>query len=151
MKIAVLHDESAYGASLFQHLTARFSDHEVVTWHPGKPPPANNFQILLGVQIGRKVLDSQPQLELVQTTTAGYEGVDVEAASALGIWVSFAPSGETRNAISVATWRSRAPRNMSAPSSTRLRAAGAGPHCLTIGRGHAGRFKIVPLWRNRCD
>jgi phosphoglycerate dehydrogenase-like enzyme len=49
-------------------------------------------------------MESQPQLELVQTTSAGYEGVDVEAASTLGIWVSFAPSGETGNAISVAEW-----------------------------------------------
>jgi len=40
----------------------------------------------------------------VQTTSAGHEGVDVEAASTLGIWVSFAPSGETGNAISVAEW-----------------------------------------------
>jgi phosphoglycerate dehydrogenase-like enzyme len=105
MKIAVLHDEGAYGASEFEHLTARLSDHELVTWHPGKPPPANDFQILLGVgQIDRKLLESQPQLELVQTTSAGYEGVDLEAASALGVWVSFAPAGETGNAISVAEW-----------------------------------------------
>jgi phosphoglycerate dehydrogenase-like enzyme len=105
MKIAVLHDESAYAASEFEHLTARLSDHDLVTWHPGEPPPANDFQILLGVgKIDRKLLESQPQLELVQTTSAGYEGVDVEAASTLGIWVSFAPSGETGSAISVAEW-----------------------------------------------
>jgi phosphoglycerate dehydrogenase-like enzyme len=81
------------------------SDHELVGWHPGEPPPANDFQILLGVgEIDRKLLESQPQLELVQTTSAGYEGVDVEAASTLGIWVSFAPSGKTGLAISVAEW-----------------------------------------------
>ena len=107
MKIAVLHDESAYAASEFEHLTARLSDHELVTWHPGEPSPANDFQILLGAgEIDRKLLASQPQLELVQTTSAGYEGVDVEAASILGIWVSLAPSGETGNAVSFANgWR----------------------------------------------
>jgi D-3-phosphoglycerate dehydrogenase len=105
MKIAVLHDESAYAASEFEHLTARLSDHQLVTWHPGKPPPASDFQILLSAgEVDRRLLESQPQLELVQTTSAGYEGVDVEAASTLGIWVSFAPSGETGNAISVAEW-----------------------------------------------
>jgi phosphoglycerate dehydrogenase-like enzyme len=105
MKIAVLHDESAYAASEFEHLTVRLSHHELVTWHLGEPPPANDFQILLGVgEIDRNLLESQPQLELVQTTSAGYKGVDVEAASSLGIWVSFAPSGETGNAVSVAEW-----------------------------------------------
>jgi phosphoglycerate dehydrogenase-like enzyme len=105
MKIAVLHGESAFAASEFEHLTAGLPDHELITWHPGEPPPASDFQILLGVgNIDRKLLESQPKLELVQTTSAGYEGVDVEAATALGIWVSFAPSGETGNAISVAEW-----------------------------------------------
>jgi D-3-phosphoglycerate dehydrogenase len=105
MKIAVLHDESAYAASEFEHLTARLSDHKLVTWRPAAPPPANDFQILLGAgEIDRKLLETQPQLELVQTTSAGYKGVDVEAASSLGIWVSFAPSGETGNASSVAEW-----------------------------------------------
>ncbi|HLY02053.1 MAG TPA: hypothetical protein VKR56_06085, partial [Candidatus Cybelea sp.] len=88
MKIAVLHDESAYAASEFEHLAARLSDHDVVTWHPGESPPANDFQILLGSgKIDCKLLESQPSLELVQTTSAGHEGVDVEAASTLGIWV----------------------------------------------------------------
>jgi phosphoglycerate dehydrogenase-like enzyme len=105
MKIAVLHGENAYAASEFEHLSVRLSGHELVTWHPGQPPPANDFQILLGVgEIDRKLLESQPHLELVQMTSAGYEGVDVEAASTLGIWVSLAPSGETGNALSVAEW-----------------------------------------------
>lgn len=69
MKIAVLHDESAYAASEFEHLTARLSGHQLVTWRPGEPPPANDFQILLGVgKIDRTLLEGQPQLELVQTT-----------------------------------------------------------------------------------
>jgi phosphoglycerate dehydrogenase-like enzyme len=105
MKIAVLNAENAYAASVFEHLTARLSNHELVAWHPGEPPPANDFQILLGAgKMDRKLLERQPQLELVQTTSAGYEGVDIEAASTLGIWVSFAPSGETGLAISVAEW-----------------------------------------------
>src|ERR1700722_20132999 len=105
MKIAVLSAERAYAASEFEQLTARLSVHDLVAWGSGDPPPANDFQILLGAgKIDREVLESQPKLELVQTTSAGYEGVDVEAASALGIWVSFSPSGETGLAISVAEW-----------------------------------------------
>jgi lactate dehydrogenase-like 2-hydroxyacid dehydrogenase len=65
MKIAVLHDESAYGASLFEHLTACLSDHELITWHPAKPAPANDFQIPLGAEVDRKMLESQ----LISATT----------------------------------------------------------------------------------
>jgi phosphoglycerate dehydrogenase-like enzyme len=105
MKIAFLHAESPYGTSQFVHLKARLPGHELIPWHHGEPPPANDFQILLGTgKIDGPLLETQPQLELVQTTSAGYEGVDIDAASTLGIWVSFAPSGETGLAISVAEW-----------------------------------------------
>jgi phosphoglycerate dehydrogenase-like enzyme len=105
MKIAFLDAESPYTTSQFEHLRARLRGHELIRWQHGEAPPANDFQILLGAgKIDGEVLESQPQLELVQTTSAGYEGVDIEAAGALGIWVSFAPSGETGLAISVAEW-----------------------------------------------
>jgi len=70
MKIAVLHDESAYAASEFEHLAARLSDHDVVTWHPGESPPANDFQILLGSgKIDCKLLESRKRrLEAVLTS-----------------------------------------------------------------------------------
>jgi phosphoglycerate dehydrogenase-like enzyme len=52
--------------------------------------------------VGRQLLNSQPKLALIQTTSDGYEDVDIEAASELGIWVSYAPSELTGNATSVA-------------------------------------------------
>lgn len=159
IRIAVLHDESAFAASEFEHLTARLSDHELVTWHPGESPPANDFQILLGVgEIDRKLLESQPQLELVQTTSAGYEGVDVEAASAFGIWVSFAPSGETGNATSIAEWAvlllmaasrdlSRALQSVRDPSVKPERPAQAlfGKDVCIVGFGGVGRELVARL------
>ncbi|MGP6156924.1 MAG: NAD(P)-dependent oxidoreductase [Vulcanimicrobiaceae bacterium] len=105
MKIAILHQESAFANAQFENLAARLRDHELVAWSPGEPPPANDFTILLGAgRVDRALLETQPHLELLQTTSAGYEGVDLDAATSLGIWVSFAPSGETGNAVSVAEW-----------------------------------------------
>jgi phosphoglycerate dehydrogenase-like enzyme len=105
MKIAFLHADNALAASELENVTASLSDHDVLPWAPNDPPPATDVQILLGVgRIDRALMEKLPRLELVQTTSAGHEGLDLEAASALGIWASFAPSGDTGNAISVAEW-----------------------------------------------
>jgi phosphoglycerate dehydrogenase-like enzyme len=105
MKIAFFNAESPYTRSQFEHLKAHLPNHELIRWYSGEAPPANDFQLLLGAgKIDRKLLETQLLLELVQTTSAGYEGVDIEAASALGIWVSSAPSGETGLAAAVAEW-----------------------------------------------
>jgi phosphoglycerate dehydrogenase-like enzyme len=45
---------------------------------------------------------SQTKLALIQTVTAGYEEIDIDAANKLGIWVSFSPSEVTGNAAWVA-------------------------------------------------
>jgi phosphoglycerate dehydrogenase-like enzyme len=105
MKIAVFHNESNFASAQFEHLKTHLHGQELFTWSPDSAPPANDFTILLAAgNIERAQLESQPQLQLVQTTSAGYEGVDIEAASALGIWASNAPSSETGNAESVAEW-----------------------------------------------
>ena len=52
--------------------------------------------------VGREVLLDQPKLKLIQTASDGYEEVDIDAASELGIWVSYAPADLTGNATSVA-------------------------------------------------
>jgi phosphoglycerate dehydrogenase-like enzyme len=105
VKIAFLHAENTLAASELAQVTASLPGHEILPWLPHDPPPAGDVQILLGVGvIDRTLMEQLPKLELVQTTSAGYEGTDVEAASSLGIWVSFAPSGDTGNAISVAEW-----------------------------------------------
>jgi len=63
----------------------------------------HDIRLLLALgPVPRALLDLQPKLEIVQTMSAGYETVDVDAASELGIWVSNAPAGLTGNAVSVA-------------------------------------------------
>jgi phosphoglycerate dehydrogenase-like enzyme len=52
--------------------------------------------------VDRSLLLDQPKLALIQTASDGYEEVDIDAASELGIWVSYAPADLTGNATSVA-------------------------------------------------
>ena len=105
MKIAVLHNKSTFADASFENLRTHLPGRELVSWAPGAPPPATDFTILLAAgNIDRALLTSLPQLELVQTTSAGYENLDIQAASSLGIWASNAPSGQTGNAESVAEW-----------------------------------------------
>jgi phosphoglycerate dehydrogenase-like enzyme len=58
--------------------------------------------LLASGSVGQAQLSNQSKMLLVQTTSTGYETIDIEAATALGIWVSYAPSDLTGNATSVA-------------------------------------------------
>ncbi len=105
MKIAFLHRPSYFLNALTERLRERLADHEFVLWTAGEAAPARDVEVLLAVgTLQREQIEDQPKLFFVQTTSAGYDGIDVDAATDLGIWVSAAPSGETGNAVSVAEW-----------------------------------------------
>ena len=103
MKIAFRHTKSSFTSELLRSLRTALEDHEVVEWLDGKDAPAFDFDVLLAMsKVGRELLLVQPKLKLIQTASDGYEAVDMDAASELGIWVSYAPAALTGNAISVA-------------------------------------------------
>ena len=103
MKIAFLHTPNFFTSELLKRLRAAMPHHEVVEWITGKDAPAFDFDVLLAMgSVGRALLQGQPRLKLVQTASDGYEEVDIEAASELGIWVSYASANLTGNATSVA-------------------------------------------------
>jgi lactate dehydrogenase-like 2-hydroxyacid dehydrogenase len=103
MKIAFLHTRSEFTRRLLQELKGALSEHELLAWEAGSLAPANAIEILLSSgEVGRGLLQDVPKLALVQTTSTGYETVDIDAATELGIWVSYAPSDLTGNATSVA-------------------------------------------------
>ena len=105
MKIAFLRRPSLFLDHLTSGIAERLSAYEFVTWDAGTPAPATDLDVLLVVgTLAREQLARQSKLFFIQTTSAGYDGIDVDAATDLGIWVSSAPSGETGNAISVAEW-----------------------------------------------
>jgi phosphoglycerate dehydrogenase-like enzyme len=103
MKIAFLHTENFFTSQLLQNLRTKLADHEVVEWTGGKEAPAFDLDVLLAMgNVGRELLLDQTKLKLIQTASDGYEEVDIDAASELGIWVSYAPADLTGNATSVA-------------------------------------------------
>jgi phosphoglycerate dehydrogenase-like enzyme len=103
MKIAFLHTRTSFASELLQGFRATLAHHELVEWIGGKDAPALDFDVLLAMgYVGRDLLLHQPKLKLIQTASDGYEEVDIDAASELGIWVSYAPADLTGNATSVA-------------------------------------------------
>ncbi len=116
----------------------------------GDPAPASDLDMLLVAgDVGRELLASQPRLSFVQTVTAGYEGVDVDAASDLGIWVSSAPSGETGNAVSVAEFAVflmiGASRNVLAEPMMHISPSLFGKSVCIVGLGSIGRLIVDRL------
>jgi phosphoglycerate dehydrogenase-like enzyme len=103
MKIAFLHRKSSFTSELLQKFRTTLVRHEVIEWVDGSIAPTFDIDVLLAMgKVGRRLLNDQPKLALIQTASDGYEEVDIDAASELGIWVSYAPSELTGNATSVA-------------------------------------------------
>ncbi len=106
MKIGYLHGRSPLNRDLIPELTRRLApQHQLLAWNSADPAPASDFEVIVaqGV-VSREAMRSQPRLRLIQMVSAGYDGVDVDAANELGIPVAAAPSDRTGNAISVAEW-----------------------------------------------
>jgi phosphoglycerate dehydrogenase-like enzyme len=103
VKIAFHRQHRSFQDVESSRLRERLAAHEFYDWFAGEKAPAEDIDVLLVVgSLDRATIASQSQLFYIQTASAGYEGIDVDAATEHGIWVSFAPAGETGNAISVA-------------------------------------------------
>ena len=103
MKVAFLHAENFFTSALLQGFRTKLAHHQVVEWIAGNDAPAFDFDVLLALgKVGRELLLFQPKLKLIQTASDGYEEVDLDAASELGIWVSYTPADLSGNAVSVA-------------------------------------------------
>jgi phosphoglycerate dehydrogenase-like enzyme len=103
MKIGYLAKQDSYAIELLKRLKAAHARDEFLPWLPGENAPAMDLEVLIVVgKLGSRELDGQNRLGLVQTASAGYDGVDVEAATEAGIWVASAPTTKTGNGESVA-------------------------------------------------
>jgi lactate dehydrogenase-like 2-hydroxyacid dehydrogenase len=90
VKIAFLHSEGKFNVEFLRELRAGLAQHELLTWIRGESAPAHDLDVLLSIGIvGRAELANQPKLALIQTVSTGYENVDINTASELGIWVSY--------------------------------------------------------------
>ncbi len=103
MKIGFLRNRQFYHDLESARLKERLATHDFIDWFAGDEAPANDLDVALVVgSFDRDTIATQSQLFFIQTASAGYEGVDIDAATDSGIWVSSSPAGETGNAVSVA-------------------------------------------------
>ena len=106
MEIAVKCAEKAfieYTEIFYKAVNNLRSADQVFLWRPEESNPAVNCDVLLAVgAVSSQDFAECMKLALIQTVSAGYETVDIEAATVSGIWVSYAPSDRTGNADSVA-------------------------------------------------
>jgi phosphoglycerate dehydrogenase-like enzyme len=103
VKVAFLHTENEFTRCMFSALRDSLDGHELLSWVAGDAAPAKDIEVLLvSGAVEKEMLSDQSEMVLIQTTSTGFETVDVDTASDLGIWVSYAPSDLTGNATSVA-------------------------------------------------
>jgi phosphoglycerate dehydrogenase-like enzyme len=103
MKIAFLHRKSYFNSDILKRLRITLAQHEVYEWIDGSNGPIFDIEVLLVMgNVGRQLLNGQPNLALIHNVSDGYKEVDIDAASELGIWVSYASAEQTGNATSVA-------------------------------------------------
>ena len=92
MKIAFLISAGRFPAGILQELRAQLPQHQLIHWTRGESSPATDIDVLLVLgEVAAAEMASQTKLTLIQTVTAGCEGIDIDAANKLGIWVSFSP------------------------------------------------------------
>jgi len=75
----------------------------LATWQPGDKAPSTELEVIIAFgKVESKDIEGQMKLGPIQMASAGYEGVDVEAATRFGVWVGSAPTTKTGNGESVA-------------------------------------------------
>jgi hypothetical protein len=75
---------------------------EFLAWQPGDKAPSTELEVIIAFgKVDSREIEAQTKLGLLQMASAGYEGVDVEAATKFGVWVGSAPTTKTGNGESV--------------------------------------------------
>lgn len=103
MKIGFMGKRNAFALEMFRRLQREHPEDEFSSWQPGDKPPSTALAVIVAFgEIDPKEIEAQTRLGLIQMASAGYDGVDVEAATKAGIWVASSPTTKTGNGESVA-------------------------------------------------
>src|SRR5580658_3027922 len=103
MKIGYLGKQNSFALEMLRRLQVENSRDEFLTWRPGDKAPSTELEVIIVFgKVDSKEIEAQTKLGLLQMASAGYEGVDVEAATKFGVWVGSAPTTKTGNGESVA-------------------------------------------------
>jgi phosphoglycerate dehydrogenase-like enzyme len=103
MKIGYFGKQNSFALEMLKRLQLEHSRDEFFTWQPGEKAPSTELEVIIAFgSVDSKEIEAQTKLGLLQMASAGYEGVDVEAAANFGVWVGSAPTTKTGNGESVA-------------------------------------------------
>jgi phosphoglycerate dehydrogenase-like enzyme len=103
MKIGYFGKQNSFALEMLKRLQLEHSRDEFFTWQPGANAPSTELEVIIAFgKVDSKEIEAQTKLGLLQMASAGYEGVDVEAATKFGVWVGSAPTTKTGNGESVA-------------------------------------------------
>jgi len=103
MKIGFLGKQNAFAVEMLRRLQCEHPDDQFLSWQPGDQAPSTEIEVIVAFgKVDHKDIEAQPKLGLIQMASAGYEGVDVDAATMAGVWVGSAPTTKTGNGESVA-------------------------------------------------
>jgi phosphoglycerate dehydrogenase-like enzyme len=103
VKIGYLGQWNSFAMELMKQLTLQNSEDEFFSWRPGEAAPSTELDVMIAFgKVNSKDIRAQRKLGLLQMASAGYDGVDLDAATEAGIWVASAPTTKTGNGESVA-------------------------------------------------
>ena len=103
MKIGFLGKQNSFALEMLRRLKSTHTRDEFVTWQPGEKAPSTKVEVIIAFgKVDSNEIEAQTKLGLLQMASAGYEGVDVDAATKAGVWVGSAPTTKTGNGESVA-------------------------------------------------
>jgi len=103
VKILFAADENALGG-FFGLMKAELPQHEFVTSERFQLECLKGFDVLIPIMsaVNKELLAGSDRLRLIQQCGAGLEGVDLQAAGEMNIWVANVPTDISGNADSVA-------------------------------------------------
>jgi D-3-phosphoglycerate dehydrogenase len=105
MKIAFLAPAGQFFDAILSNLKERAHSHTIIPWPPREAISPAGVQVLIAAApVTQALMTSLPDLALVQTVSDGYESIDLDAATTLGVRVSNAPADLTGNSDSVAEY-----------------------------------------------
>jgi phosphoglycerate dehydrogenase-like enzyme len=103
LKIGFLGKQNAFALEMLRRLQSNHPEDEFSSWQPGEKAPSTELEVIIAFgKVDSKEIEAQTKLGLIQMASAGYEGVDVDAATKAGVSVGSAPTTKTGNGESVA-------------------------------------------------
>jgi lactate dehydrogenase-like 2-hydroxyacid dehydrogenase len=87
MKIGFFGEQNAFALEMFRRLQLDHSRDEFSKWQPDEEAPSTELEVIIAFdRVVSTEIEAQANLGLIQMASAGYEGVDVDAATKAGVW-----------------------------------------------------------------